>query len=38
MLQETSPSDMLLAAWPCDHRQGVFIIDDRGAALRALAP
>ena len=38
MLQDATPKDMVLAAWPGARRQDVFIVDNRKAALQALQP
>jgi hypothetical protein len=36
MLQDATPGDMVLVAWPGGRRQDMFIVDNRKAALRAL--
>jgi hypothetical protein len=36
MLEEAKEEDCLLAAWPGQWRQDIFVIDDRGAAIRGL--
>ena len=36
MLQAVSPDDMLLAGWPGQYRQDVFVVDDLKAAREAL--
>ena len=37
MLQDDVPKDMLLVAWPGNRRQDIFVVDNRKAALGALA-
>lgn len=38
LLRETPADGMLLVAWPGSWHQDVFVVDDRKAALAALAP
>lgn len=38
MLEEAGTNDCLLAAWPGQWRQDVFLIDDRAAAQQGLEP
>jgi hypothetical protein len=35
-LQDASPEDCLLLAWPGSYRQDIFLIDDRATALQAI--
>jgi hypothetical protein len=37
-VQEAAGNDCLLLAWPGQHRQDIFLIDDRDAALAGLEP
>jgi hypothetical protein len=38
MLEAAGHGDLLLAAWPGQWRQDIFVIDDRNAALQGLEP
>lgn len=38
MLDSADPDDCLLAAWPGQYRQDIFVVDDRQAALVGLDP
>lgn len=38
MLGAADNGDLLLAAWPGQWRQDIFVVDDRGAALEGLEP
>lgn len=37
LLSAAMPSDLLLAAWPGQYRQDVFLVDDRKAARKAVS-
>jgi hypothetical protein len=36
LLSNAMPSDLVLAAWPGQYRQDVFLVDDRKAARKAV--
>jgi hypothetical protein len=38
MLGDADDGDLLLAAWPGQWRQDIFVIDDRRAGLEGLGP